>query len=243
MSNPYAPPVTSGFRTSPSGDPSAVRRWDLSIIGSAWTLMQARMGENIGVSLLTLGVGLVFTLMSAAVQQLALRGGLDGDLAGLAGVVAQLVSLSGSVVQGYLGIGVLRFYLGQVRGEDVSFLEVFRGYRWVPSIVFGNVLVGFAVLASVVLLFIPAIVLGLGWMFWQSIVVDEDLGAIEALSASWRLTKGSKLDLLVLALVLGAINFGGVMLCGLGLLVTLPLSGLVTVMVYDNLRIVGPKSA
>ena len=135
----------------------------------------------------------------------------------------------------------LRFYLGQVRGQDVSLLEVFRGWPWLLPIFLGNLLVGLAAVASILLLFIPMVVLGLGWMFWQAFVVDEDMGAVDALTASWRLTKGSKVDLFVFGLVVGMLNLAGVLLCGLGLVVTIPLSGLASMMVYDNLRVVGPK--
>jgi hypothetical protein len=67
------------------------------------------------------------------------------------------------------------------------------------------------------------------------------MGAVDALTASWRLTKGSKVDLFVFGLVVGMLNLAGVLLCGLGLVVTIPLSGLASMMVYDNLRVVGPK--
>jgi hypothetical protein len=200
--------------------------------------MQARLGENIGLALITFGVSLAMTLVSVAVQEVGTRGGMDPQVAA---VVGQVVSLSGNLLQGYLGIGALRFYLGQVRGQDVSLLEVFRGWPWLLPIFLGNLLVGLAAVASILLLFIPMVVLGLGWMFWQAFVVDEDMGAVDALTASWRLTKGSKVDLFVFGLVVGMLNLAGVLLCGLGLVVTIPLSGLASMMVYDNLRVVGPK--
>ncbi len=241
MSNPYAPPSSTVIRLDkPNLDGEPVRRWDLSVISQAWALMQARLGENIGVAVLTFGVSFCMSLVSGAAQELATRGGTDPQVAM---VVGQLISLSGSVLQGYLGIGALRFYLAQVRGQDTSLLEVFRGWPWLLPIILGNLLVGLATLASVLLLFIPMFVLGLGWMFWQAFVVDEDMGAVEALTASWRLTMGSKVDLFVFGLVVGLINLAGLLVCGVGLLVTLPLSGLASMMVYDNLRIVGPKEA
>ncbi|MBL8617454.1 MAG: hypothetical protein JNM72_17730 [Deltaproteobacteria bacterium] len=239
MSNPYAPPSSTVIRLDkPKLDGEPVRRWDLSVIKQAETLMQARVGENIGVALITFGVSIAMTLVSTAVQQVATRGGADPQVAM---IVGQVISLTGNLLQGYLGIGALRFYLAQVRGQDTSLLEVFRGWPWVLPIVLGNVLVGLAAVASILLLFIPMIVLGLGWMFWQAFVIDEDMGAVDALTASWRLTKGSKVDLFVFGLVLGLMNLVGMLLCGVGLLFTLPLSGLASMMVYDNLRIVGPK--
>lgn len=241
MSNPYAPPSSIVIRLDkPNLDGEPVRRWDLSVIGQAWTLMQARLGENIGVAVITFGVSMAMTLVSTAVQEVATRGGTDPQVAMLVG---QVISLTGSVLQGYLGIGALRFYLAQVRGQETSLLEVFRGWPWLLPILLGNLLVGLAAIASIILLFIPMIVLGLGWMFWQVFVVDEDMGAVDALTASWRLTKGSKVDLFVFGLVVGLLNFAGLLVCGVGMLVTIPLSGLASMMVYDNLRIVGPKEA
>ncbi len=286
MSNPFAPPSSTVIRLDkPSLDGEPVRRWDLSVIGQAATLLQARLGENIGVAMLAFGVSPALWLVGVAVQEVATSGGTGPKVAMLIG---QAVSLSGSLLQGYLSIGAARFYLAQVRGQDTSLLEVFRGWPWVLPIVLGNMLVGLASVASIVLLiismfvlglgwerwraflvddgglpialsnvlvglasvasvaslpllFVPMVVLWLGWQFWQYFVVDEDMGAVDALTASWRLTMGSKVDLFVFAFVSFLINYAGLYPFGVGLLVTFPLTGLASMMVYDNLRIVGPK--
>lgn len=82
---------------------------------------------------------------------------------------------------------------------------------------------------------IPGIILAIKLFFFDYFIVDQDLGAVESLKASFRLTKGRLLKLLAFFLAVVLINFGGVLLLGIGLLFTMPVSFLATAYVYKKL--------
>ena len=63
-----------------------------------------------------------------------------------------------------------------------------------------------------------------GLMFSQAVplMVDRQMGAVEALRQSMRITRGNKLSLLVLGLLGAVLSFGGVLTCCVGLIFVLP---------------------
>jgi hypothetical protein len=65
--------------------------------------------------------------------------------------------------------------------------------------------------------------------------VDQDLGPIECLKESWRLTDNEKFDLFVWGLAVFGINLVGFLCCIIGLLVTVPLTAIGSAYIYDNM--------
>ena len=79
---------------------------------------------------------------------------------------------------------------------------------------------------------IPLVYLGL--MFSQAflLVIDRQMGAIEALRQSMRITRGNKLSLLVLGLLAFVLFFGGILTCCIGLIFVLPFVCMLGVTAY-----------
>lgn len=98
----------------------------------------------------------------------------------------------------------------------------------------------FYVVASL-LMMIPTIVALLGLSFAPMLVWDHKFRAMSALRASWTLMDGYKLTMLWLWLVAGALNFVGALACGLGLLVTAPVT-MGAIMLFYN-RIARPGNS
>jgi hypothetical protein len=81
-----------------------------------------------------------------------------------------------------------------------------------PSLIVGaGFVAGFLVI-------IPVIVLALGFHFVEYLIVDKNIGYIEAMRASWKLTDGYKFDLFVLLFLAGLLNFVGVLMCCVGVI-------------------------
>ncbi|MDH5627817.1 MAG: hypothetical protein OEY69_05940, partial [Candidatus Krumholzibacteria bacterium] len=72
------------------------------------------------------------------------------------------------------------------------------------------------------------------------VVVDEAVGPVEAIQRSWDITRGRTMDLFLLFLLLVGLNLLGIVALGVGLLVTVPVSGLSLAFVYRELK---PKAA
>jgi hypothetical protein len=73
---------------------------------------------------------------------------------------------------------------------------------------------------------IPAVYLRIRWSFAGLLALERGLGATEALGASWVLTRGRALSLLVFYVQLTLVTALGLAACGVGVLLTLPLAAL-----------------
>lgn len=86
-----------------------------------------------------------------------------------------------------------------------------------------------------IILLIPAIYLGVAYTFAVPLVVERRLEFWAAMEASRRTITHQWFGIFALLFVLGLINFAGACLCGLGLLVTAPLSYGAIVAAYNNI--------
>jgi uncharacterized membrane protein len=67
-------------------------------------------------------------------------------------------------------------------------------------------------------------------------LVDQDLGPLESLRESWRLTDGHKLTLFVVYIVMGILALGVTCLtCGIGYFAVLPILSLAQGVIYHAL--------
>lgn len=101
---------------------------------------------------------------------------------------------------------------------------------------FASVLYGLIVVLGILLLVIPGVIWGIKYMFYGYFIVDEGRGPWDAIKASGAITRGAKLDLFLLWLVLAGINLLGLLALGVGLLVTIPLSLAASAYVFRNLQ-------
>lgn len=91
-------------------------------------------------------------------------------------------------------------------------------------------------LVGFVLLIVPGIMIALALSFVRYLVIDRNLGPIEALKESARLTRGHRWALLGLFLMTALVNIVGALLLVVGLLVTIPVTSLAIVHAYRTLQ-------
>jgi len=63
-------------------------------------------------------------------------------------------------------------------------------------------------------------------------VVDRQQGAIESMQSSWRDTDGNRLDLFLFSCAYFGLVLAGFCLCGIGILVTLPIAEAALAVIY-----------
>jgi uncharacterized membrane protein len=98
------------------------------------------------------------------------------------------------------------------------------------------VIIGAAAASAGFCLFIvPGIIVGLGLEMSTLLIVDQRVGPFEALTESWRLMDGEKLELFALWIVLGLANLVGLCLCGLPWLILLPFGTVCQAWIYNQL--------
>lgn len=125
------------------------------------------------------------------------------------GVIASLVigGLLVLIASLWLQPALIKISYGALTGEDYPTLSVLKQVTGFVLPVFGFFILYFiAVMFGLLLLIIPALFIGLGWMLGAHIIVLEGQGVVDSISRAWTLSKGSKRWLFLLAIVFGIIG-------------------------------------
>jgi len=121
------------------------------------------------------------------------------------------------------------------RGEEVIYPDFFTGFRfWIPSAVISlltQVLIAIGLIAFV----IPGIYLAVGYLFAIQMAIFGGLDPWSAMEWSRKLITRNWWRFLGLLLVLVILNLLGILLAGIGLLLTIPLTFLVLYVVFEDL--------
>ncbi len=97
-------------------------------------------------------------------------------------------------------------YSALTKEDELIWPSLKQVSRFVLPVLGFYILYILAVMLGLLLLIIPAIFIGLGWMLGAHIIVLEGQGVTDSLSRSWTLSKGSKRWLFLLGLVFGIIG-------------------------------------
>jgi len=148
-------------------------------------------------------------------------------------------SLAGTLVNLALGtfisMGVTAFYLAAHDNPDTVSLSSLWHPRPFWKFLGASILLGLAIGIGLILLVVPGIIVALMFLFTTFIVIERELGPIEAMKESNRITRGYKWPLLGFVLVLTLINLLGLLALVVGLLVSIPVSTLAFVHAYREL--------
>ena len=90
--------------------------------------------------------------------------------------------------------------------------------------------------AGIILLIVPGVIWAIKFQFFSYLIIDENLKPKKALIKSGIMTQGHKLQLFLLALVLGLANLAGALLFLVGLIFTIPMSLLIMAYTYRELN-------
>lgn len=147
-----------------------------------------------------------------------------------------LVSIVFWIIAEIVGMGVIRINLSFVDGKKPKFSDLFiLNWRQLLNYILGSFLVGLTVLGGMILLIVPGIIFALKLQYTTYLIVDKNIGPIEAYKKSWQMTKGQVWHLFLLALTFIGINLVGLLLLVVGLLFSAPLSMVAATSVYRKL--------
>jgi uncharacterized membrane protein len=176
------------------------------------------------------GSTLVILIVSLAVD--SLTGVIDGVMSG----GPDQPSIFGTLVNFALGtlvsMGATAFYLAAHDNPDTVELSSLWHPRPFWKYLGASILLGLAIGIGFILLIVPGVIFALMFLFTTFIVIDRELGPIEAMKESHRITRGHKWPLLGFVIVLTLINLLGVLALVVGLLVSIPVSTLAFVHAY-----------
>lgn len=155
-------------------------------------------------------------------------------------------------IQAPLVAGFVVVALAQLKGKDWSFGDFFSGFQWYGPLLANNLLGGLLTLACFLptigafvavalgggkndVLMLVAIAVGVVnyigviyvWLralsFNVPLIIDRNVGPIEAIQLNWELSRGHALGIFGVLFLIGLIGMVGAFACGIGLLFTMPL--------------------
>lgn len=135
----------------------------------------------------------------------------------------------------FLQAGVVRASLEIVNGRRVEFGTFFR-FDELGKIIAAILLVGVLTAIGTALFFLPGLVFGFFAQFTLFFVIDRRMSALDALKASFSLVNRNLGTVVVLYLAVYLANMVGSALCGVGMLVSMPVGLLATTYVYRRLQ-------
>lgn len=181
-----------------------------AMLSSAWGLFTENVGILIGAT------ALVWAIIAVA----------GGFTWGLAHVV-----LTGPMLLGYAAL-----ILGVARGQHPDFNVLFSGFqRFLPALI-ANLLISVFCAIGTTLCIIPGIFVMMVYKLTYFYMHDKALDFWPAMEASRKtIMKDFGAWLIVLLVVMG-INAAGAMVCGVGLLVTFPVTSLMLALAYEQVK-------
>ncbi len=237
--NPYVAPSAPEPPTGPelgaaTGQPI---HWEIGeVINQAWTLFKPNWGPLVGSLFAGQMVGGVLRLppqMMISTGQVTPHDDAYWPLLGVS-------TLIGIIVQTFFQVGWMKMWLDTARGRTPNFADAFGGLKRFMPMLGVVALSTLAILSGTLLLIVPGVILGIGFMFAGWFVVDKNMGAIEAMKASWNATAGQRGKLFGFGIALMGVVMLGYFACCIGVMAAVPVAQLATGIVY--LRITGQPS-
>ncbi|MBC8314200.1 MAG: hypothetical protein ISR57_03540 [Bacteroidales bacterium] len=105
-----------------------------------------------------------------------------------------------------------------VRREEVDVKNVLKGFDYYLNIVLANLLLTALIGIAFLALIIPGIIVACRLAFVQYLVIDKQLGAIEAIEESWRMTRGYGWTIFGMGVVSFFIVIAGLLLLIIGII-------------------------
>jgi hypothetical protein len=229
---------------APPGDTAAPVAMDVGpILGRCTELLRTHPGLVVGTLVLSVAPGLVFQGVDGALQFYVELNPVSEEVKLLIGLARILVSICGMLIGLWLQLGVVRIFLNLVRGGTAEIgMLVGQSQHFLNALAL-NVLQVLIYALGMVLLFVPFLIAFAGLNFATYAMVDKELGPIEALAESWRLTDGYKMTVFLIYLVFAIV--GTVVCCStfcVGYFLVVPILSLATAVMYHSLTHLSPRT-
>lgn len=237
--DPYRPPQSDmqlAQKGTPVGDdPFHGASWEIgTLITATMDKIKAQAGPFMILAVGYGGVVMFFSILNQLITAAGQGGGMDPNVF-LA--ISGVMSLISGVVQFLLGLVVMMGILRIARNQSFTPADLMPSGKVVITVIGAGILVGLMQMLGMILFFIPFLIVFYATFFHKWLIVDQEMGAIDAITESFRMTDGHKMALFVWTLALfgvGLVAF--VLTCGLGVFLLLPFAQIANVLIYDNIR-------
>jgi uncharacterized membrane protein len=143
---------------------------------------------------------------------------ISGAISGISQAVKffSIISLFVSIPLGY---GQSFCCLRAARDGEVKFEEMFNGFKCYWNSLGAGLLSALIIAGGFILLIVPGIIFACKLAFVPYLVVDRKMGPTEAISTSWKMTKGHTMEIFLMGLLAIPIVIAGLICLGVGVIV------------------------
>ena len=156
------------------------------------------------------------------------------------GFLGFLIAIVGLIVTFVFEMGIIAIALKLHDGEMPEFGDLFNRVGLVLQYGAAAIIYFVMVVFGLILLIIPGIYLSVRFHFFGYFIVDQEVGPIEALERSSKLTEGVRLELFLFGMLLIGINIAGLLCFIVGIFVSMPVTSLAMAYVFRHLQ--GPPA-
>lgn len=228
-------------------------------ISAGFTLVSKGYGRLIGPTIVAMVLGLAGLGLLAYFDLRAPASGLPRSA--LPAIFA--IDLLVGIISAFVTLWLFSEAFGVVRGKAPAYTLGKVGWLFLFTVLTAVVSTGMNIVASLIAL-VAALGLSLGLAFILIVgslsviviiglmlvyvyftirltilseltIVDSGLNPFAAIGRAWRLSRGRFWEVFLIVLVAGALNMAGMLVIGLGLLYTIPVSALILTHYYDSL--------
>ncbi|MEC9325825.1 MAG: hypothetical protein VYB90_18500 [Actinomycetota bacterium] len=244
QSGGFAPQQPGGFGTSPQGYPPQSPSYNVGD-GLSWAWNKfTKNAVPLIVAALVLGlIVIVLQALINVVQALVSPGDTSyvSDSNGFSfsytatGPAGVLVAIIGWFLSLIVTAAIQSAFLGGVldiaNGQEVSIGSFFRP-RNIGNVIIAGLLVGIITTIGFVLCILPGLAASIFLMFTIIAVLDRNMSPVDGLKSSFQTGKANFGGVLLTWLAAVVLVLVGAVLCGVGLLVTVPVTALLLVYAY-----------
>ena len=142
----------------------------------------------------------------------------EGAAVGFLGVLGIAYSI---LIVGPVDYGVSFSYLKAARGDKLEIKNMFEAFQNYWNAVLASLLVTVIVIIGFFLLIVPGIIFACKLAFTPYLVVDRKMTVIEAVKASWDMTRGHAWKVFLIGLLAIPISIAGLICFGVGIILSL----------------------
>lgn len=193
-------------------------------ISRGWEIFKLNPVLLIGYIVLLLVISLLLLLVAAFLQN-AVGPELSQSLFNLTNIIISPPLWGGL----FIGCFILH------KGQSLKFDNFFSGFQYFSQLVIASLVSGILVVLGVILCIIPGIYLGVSYSFMIPLILDRGLNFWDAMETSRKIVSKQWFSIFAFLLVTFLINLLGALVCGFGLLVTIPLTYGAIVAAYDDI--------
>lgn len=142
---------------------------------------------------------------------------------GVISFIAGYTYIGSLIISGPLVCSYYYIIFNKMRGGKVNIGDLTKGFNFFVPALLACIIITIFTVIGLIFCIVPGLIIGAMYQFTFPLIVDKKLGFWEAMEESRKIIWPHIFQFTIFIIVLGLINILGVLLCCIGILITLPI--------------------